>query len=243
MRQTIIEPFRIKSVEPIGRTTLAERDRVLEEAGYNLFEVPAERVLIDLLTDSGTSAMSADQWAGVTRGDESYAGARSFYRLKEVVQRIFGFEHVIPVHQGRAAERILFGLMAESGAIVPSNTHFDTTRANVEAQGATALDLPCPESADLFSEEPFKGNTDIEALEALLGGEDGGRVPLVMSTITNNSMGGHPVSLRNLRSTASVASKYGVPAFVDAARFAENAGLISQREKEEEGRTPPGDRV
>ncbi len=230
MSKTIIEPFRIKVVEPVGRTTPAERRAALQEAGYNLFMIPAEKILIDLLTDSGTGAMSAEQWAGLSRGDESYAGARSFFRFRDAVQEIFGFEHVIPVHQGRAAEKILFGLRAAPGKTVPNNTHFDTTRANVEAQGARALDLPCAESADLRNEAPFKGNMDLDALERTLAAAAPGEIPVVMTTITNNSLGGHPVSLANLKSTVEICRRHGIPCFVDAARFAENAYLIKRRE-------------
>jgi len=192
--------------------------------------VRADKVLIDLLTDSGTGAMSAEQWAGLCRGDESYAGARSFYRFRDTVREIFGFEHVIPVHQGRAAEKILFKLRAAPGQTVPSNTHFDTTRANVEAREALALDLPVADSEDLSSEAPFKGNMDLEALERVLAGAAPGEIPVVMTTITNNSLGGHPVSLENLRRTVEICDRHGVPAFVDAARFAENAYLVKLRE-------------
>ncbi len=230
MPKTIIEPFRIKVVEPLGQTTREERRSVLEKAGYNLFMVRADKVLIDLLTDSGTGAMSAEQWAGLCRGDESYAGARSFYRFRDTVREIFGFEHVIPVHQGRAAEKILFKLRAAPGQTVPSNTHFDTTRANVEAREALALDLPVADSEDLSSEAPFKGNMDLEALERVLAGAAPGEIPVVMTTITNNSLGGHPVSLENLRRTVEICDRHGVPAFVDAARFAENAYLVKLRE-------------
>lgn len=236
MSKTIIEPFRIKVVEPLGQTTAAERRAALETAGYNLFMVPADKVLIDLLTDSGTGAMSAEQWAGISRGDESYAGARSFFRFRDAVEEIFGFKHIIPVHQGRAAERILFGLRANPGQTIPNNTHFDTTRANIEARGAIALDLPCPESEDLRSEAPFKGNMNLEALERVLGEAQPGEIPVALTTITNNSLGGHPVSLANLHATAEICARHNTPAFVDAARFAENAYLIKCREPGQEQR-------
>ncbi len=196
--KTIIEPFRIKSVEPIRQTTRAEREVALAAAGYNPFLLKAEDVLIDLLTDSGTGAMSSQQWAGMMLGDESYAGARSFYRFEASVQEITGLKHVIPTHQGRAAERILFGTAVKAGDIVPNNTHFDTTRANVEARGATALDIPCAESGQPQLEAPFKGNIDLDALEKVLA-ENPGRVPLAMITVTNNSGGGQPVSMANIR--------------------------------------------
>jgi tryptophanase len=228
----IIEPFRIKSVEPIRMTTRAERERCLAAAGLNLFALRAEDVLIDLLTDSGTGAMSSEQWAAIMRGDESYAGAKSFERFCDAVREIFGFEEVIPTHQGRAAEHLLFEVFCgrePSSLIVPNNTHFDTTRANVEAAGATALDLPCAESADLSSAHPFKGNVDIDALRRALE-ENAARVPLVMVTVTNNAGGGQPVSLANLRAVRELCDRFGVPLFLDACRFAENAYLVQQRE-------------
>src|ERR1051326_8854497 len=188
MPRTIIEPFRIKSVEPIRWTTREERERLLQAAHYNLFLLPADDVLIDLLTDSGTGAMSAEQWAAVMRGDESYAGSASFERFESVVRELTGYRHVIPTHQGRAAERILFSEAVGPGDVVPNNTHFDTTRANIEFQRAEARDLPCAEAADLQSDAPFKGDIDVEALDALLG--SGASVPLVMLTVTNNSGGG-----------------------------------------------------
>ena len=227
--QTIIEPFRIKSVEPIRMTTREERERVVREAGFNLFLVHADHVLIDLLTDSGTGAMSSEQWAGVMRADESYAGAKSFYRFERTLQDITGFAHVLPTHQGRASERILFELVGGAGLIVPNNAHFDTTRANAEHSGAEARNLPIPEAGDPRSQHPFKGNIDVAALERLLEAERG-RVPIVMVTITNNSGGGQPVSLENLRRTRAVCDRFGVPLFLDAGRFAENAWFIKQRE-------------
>jgi tyrosine phenol-lyase len=228
--KTIIEPFRIKSVEPLHHSTLEERERLLASAGYNLFLIPAKDILIDLLTDSGTSAMSTAQWAAMMHGDESYAGSESFYRLKDAVQDLTGFRHVIPTHQGRAAERILFGVMCRRGHIVPNNTHFDTTRANIESNGAIALDLPCPEAADTQARLPFKGNLDVAALERTIETEGAGRIPLVMLTVTNNSGGGQPVSLANIAEVKRVASRHGIPFYLDACRFAENAWFIHEHE-------------
>jgi tryptophanase len=228
--KTIIEPFRIKSVEPLRQTTPQERERFLEEAGYNLFLIEARNILIDLLTDSGTSAMSTEQWAAMMRGDESYAGSESFGRLKRAVQDLTGFRHVIPTHQGRAAERILFTVMCAPGQVVPNNTHFDTTRANIEFRGARAADLLCPEAADTQARLPFKGNMDAAALERLIRTEGAGRIPLVMLTVTNNSGGGQPVSLENIAEVKAVASRHGIPLYLDACRFAENAWFIQRRE-------------
>jgi len=228
--KTIIEPFRIKAVEPIRMTSRAERGRLIEAASYNVFQLAARDVLIDLLTDSGTGAMSANQWAGVMRGDESYAGSDSYYRFEAAVKDIFGFAHVIPTHQGRAAERILFSTVCREGQTVPNNNHFDTTRANVEFLGARAVDLPCPEAKSLAEEHPFKGNMDVEALARLLDELPPERVPLVMLTITNNSGGGQPVSMANVRETAEICRARGVPLYIDACRFAENAYFIQQRE-------------
>ncbi|HSM58186.1 MAG TPA: tryptophanase [Candidatus Sulfomarinibacteraceae bacterium] len=228
--KTIIEPFRIKVVEPIRHTTEAERRAALEHADHNLFLLKAENVLIDLLTDSGTGAMSSQQWAGMMRGDESYAGAASFYRFEEAVRDITNLKHVIPTHQGRAAERILFGAMLQPGDVVPNNTHFDTTRANVEHRQGEALDLPDPDAHQPQLVKPFKGNIDLEALEAVL--KDPSRnTPLVMITITNNSGGGQPVSMANLCAASELCHRYGVPLFLDACRFAENAWFIRQREE------------
>jgi len=227
--KTIIEPFRIKTVEPIRQTTEAERAVALHAAHYNVFLLHANDVLIDLLTDSGTGAMSVYQWAGMMRGDETYAGARSFYAFESAVRDITGFRHVIPTHQGRAAEHILTGALLKPGDIVPNNRHFDTTRANVEHRRATALDLPVAEGLDPQALHPFKGNMDLEALERVLR-ENPGRVPLVMITVTNNSGGGQPVSLENVRGAAAIARRHGVPFFIDACRFAENAWFVRTRE-------------
>jgi tryptophanase len=235
--RTIIEPFRIKTVEPIRRTTRAEREAALKAAHYNLFLMPARDVLIDLLTDSGTGALSSEQWAAMMRGDESYAGSDSFYRFEDTVKDITGFPHILPTHQGRAAERILFGTMVKPGDIVPNNTHFDTTRANVEYRGGQALDLPILEGLDPESRHPFKGNMDTERLERVLA-ENPGKVPLVMTTVTNNSGGGQPVSLENIRATRDVCHRHGVPFFLDACRFAENSWFIRTREPGHEGRPP-----
>ena len=231
--RTIIEPFRIHSVEPIRMTTLEERTALLEEAGLNLFNLRARDVLIDLLTDSGTGAMSSEQWAGIQRGDESYAGSPSWFRFKDAVQELFPFAHVIPTHQGRAAEKILFSVIAGAGKVVPNNTHFDTTRANVEATGATALDIPIAEARIPSDLHPFKGNMDVEALEQTLEQDD---VPCVFITITNNSGGGQPVSLENLRAVSETCSKHGKPLFLDACRFAENAWFIREREPGQQDR-------
>jgi tryptophanase len=236
-QRTIIEPFRIKSVEPLRFTTRAEREQALAAAGYNLFTLHADDVLIDLLTDSGTGAMSSEQWAAIMRGDESYAGARSFDRFHAVVSDLTGFAHIIPTHQGRAAERILFGAMVSDGDVVPNNTHFDTTRANVEYQGAEARDLVCPEGRDLQLEAPFKGNIDLDALERTLT-EEGDRVPLVLVTITNNSGGGQPVSLENLRGARALCDRFDKPLILDACRFAENAWFVHEREAGQHDRTP-----
>jgi tryptophanase len=234
---TIIEPFRIKSIEPIRRTTRAEREAALERAHLNLFNLHSADVLIDLLTDSGTGAMSSEQWAAIMRGDESYAGASSFDRFQESVREVTGFEHVIPTHQGRAAEHLLYGLLGGTGRVIPNNTHFDTTRANIELSGARALDLPCPASAHLSSEEPFKGDIDLAALERCLRAEKG-QVPSVLVTITNNAGGGQPVSLANLRGARELCDRFHVPLFLDACRFAENAWLVRQRETGQSERSP-----
>ena len=234
---TVIEPFRIKTVEPIRHISREERQAALETAGYNLFLVKAEDVLIDLLTDSGTGAMSSAQWGGMMQGDESYAGARSFFHFESAVREITGLKHVIPTHQGRAAERILFGSAVKQGDVVPNNTHFDTTRANVEFRNATALDIPVPEALQPALIKPFKGNIDLEALERVLA-ENPGRVPLAMITVTNNSGGGQPVSMANIRAASEICHKHAVPFFLDACRFAENAWFIKLREPGYAGRTP-----
>jgi tryptophanase len=233
--RTIIEPFRIHSVEPLRITTEDERRGAIRAAGYNLFNLHADDVLIDLLTDSGTGAMSRDQWAAIQHGDESYAGSPSWFTFLEAVQKLFPFKHVIPTHQGRAAEKILFTAIGGPGKVVPNNTHFDTTRANVEFTGAEALDLVIPEGRDPSVEHPFKGNMDVDALEALLK-ERAPEVPVVFVTITNNSGGGQPVSLANLRAVSKVCRDHGVPLFLDACRFAENAWFIRTREPGQEGR-------
>jgi len=236
--KTIIEPFRIKSVEPLHHTTLEEREKFLELAGYNLFLVEARNILIDLLTDSGTSAMSTEQWAAMMRGDESYAGSESFSRFRLAVQDLTGFRHVIPAHQGRAAERILFTVMCRPGQIVPNNTHFDTTRANIEFLGARAVDLPLPEAADTQAQLPFKGNMDIEGLERLIAEHGRDKIPLVMVTITDNSGGGQPVSMANLEALREATARHGIPLYLDACRFAENCWFIQQREPGFAGWTP-----
>ena len=236
--RTIIEPFRIHSVEPIRLTTVEQRDAALETAGYNLFNLHADDVLIDLLTDSGTGAMSRDQWAAVQHGDESYAGSPSWFAFLESVQALFPFRHVIPTHQGRAAEKILFSVVGGAGRIVPNNTHFDTTRANVEATGAEAVDLVIAEGRDPTAEHPFKGNMDVAALDRFLG-EHQGSVPVVFVTVTNNSGGGQPVSLENLRAVRAVCDAHSVPLFLDACRFAENAWFIKLREPGQADRSIP----
>jgi len=228
--KTIIEPFRIKSIEPIRWTTREQRVELLRAAHYNLFLLPADDVLIDLLTDSGTGAMSTHQWAALMEGDESYAGSRSFDRFKSSVQDIFGYKHVIPTHQGRAAERILFHVMCKKGDVVPNNTHFDTTRANVEFTGAEAVDLPMPEARQPGTRLPFKGNMDVAALEALIERVGRERIPLVMLTVTNNSGGGQPVSMENAKAVSAICRRHAIPFYFDACRFAENAYFIKLRE-------------
>jgi tryptophanase len=228
--KTIIEPFRIKVVEPIRMTTAAYREQKLRDAACNVFLLQAEDVLIDLLTDSGTGAMSSEQWAGVMRADESYAGAVSFKRFKNRVTSMTGFDHVLPTHQGRASERILFELIGGEGRVVPNNAHFDTTRANIEHSGAEAVNLPILEARDPRNRHPFKGNMDVGALEALIAKVGRDRIPAVMATVTNNSGGGQPVSLENLRAIRRVCDTHGLPLVLDACRFAENAWFIKQRE-------------
>jgi tryptophanase len=229
--KTIIEPFKIKVVEPIAFTTVPEREDILRNAGYNPFLIRAEDVLIDLLTDSGTAAMSARQWAGMMEGDESYAGARSFFRFERAAKDLTGFRHIIPTHQGRAAEKILFTLVGGDGRYIPNNTHFDTTRANVEFSGAQAVDLLLPEGRDPVARGDFKGNIDVGALDRFIGEKGKDRIPLVMLTVTNNAGGGQPVSMANIRQTKAVADRHGIPLFLDACRFAENAFFIKRREE------------
>lgn len=226
-----VEPYRIKVVERIKRTTRAEREAELKKAGYNLFNIPAEQIFIDLLTDSGTSAMSDKQWSGIMVGDESYAGARSYFRFEKSVKNIFGFAHVIPTHQGRAAERILFEAMVKRGDSVPNNIHFDTTQANVEVQGAHAVNLVDDAAYDPDSDHPFKGNMDIGKLERFIERTGRVKIPLVMLTVTNNSGGGQPVSIENIRAVSAVCRHSRIPFFFDACRFAENAYFIKKREK------------
>jgi tryptophanase len=237
--KTIIEPFRIKSVEPIRMTSVAERERHLREAGYNLFNLHAADVIIDLLTDSGTGAMSAEQWAGIQRGDESYAGSPSWFRFLESVRSLFPFKHVIPTHQGRAAEKILFSVVGGPGKAIPSNTHFDTTRANVEFTGAEAIDLVIEEGRHPSVIHPFKGNMDLGALDAFIRERGVDAIPVVMVTVTNNSGGGQPVSLENLRGVREICDRYHLPLFLDACRFAENAWFIKQREAGQADRSIP----
>ena len=236
--RTIIEPFRIKSIERIHETSPAERRRLLVAAGYNLFLLPADAILIDLLTDSGTSAMSTEQWAAMMRGDESYAGSSSFERFRRSVQGIFGFRHVIPTHQGRAAERILFTVMCKKGDVVPNNAHFDTTRANCEFVGAEAVDLPIPEAKEPARIHPFKGNMDTAKLAELIERVSAKRIPLVMLTVTNNSGGGQPVSMANVRAVKGICARHGIPLYMDACRFAENAYFIKLREAAYAEKTP-----
>ncbi|MBS1122540.1 MAG: tyrosine phenol-lyase [Deltaproteobacteria bacterium] len=236
-RRSIIEPFKIKVVEPLPMRTVTEREQILAAADYNLFGIHAADVSFDFLTDSGTTAMSAAQWGGMMVADESYAGSRSFYRFEEVVRRITGYHHVIPTHQGRAAEHLVFSLHCKAGQLVPSNNHFDTTRANLEQLGVEAVDLVCAEGKDPTTEHPFKGNVDVARLEAFLL-EHRGRVPFVMTTITNNTGGGQPVSLGNLRAVSAVCRRAGVPFLLDACRFAENAWFIKVREPGQQDRSP-----
>jgi tryptophanase len=235
---TIIEPFKIRSVEPIRFTSREERRALLDKAHYNIFLLPAEDILIDFLTDSGTAAMSTRQWAAMMEGDESYAGSRSFLRFERAVKDIFGYAHVIPTHQGRAAERILFACACKKGDIVPNNTHFDTTRANVEFVGAEAVDLLVSEGREPQVRHPFKGNMDVEALARLVREKGRERIPLVMITITNNSGGGQPVSMANARAVSEICRAHGIPLYFDACRFAENAYFIKLREPGYEEKTP-----
>jgi tyrosine phenol-lyase len=237
--KTIIEPFRIKVVEPLRFRTREEREAIVRQAGFNMFLIPAEDVLIDLLTDSGTGAMSSLQWAGVMAGDESYAGSPSFFRFEKSLREITGFEHILPTHQGRASERILFELLGGGGRVVPNNAHFDTTRANIEHSGAEAIDLPIAEARQPRLRQPFKGNMDVAALEALIERVGPTNVPVVMCTVTSNNFGGQPVSLENLRAIRKVCDRFHLPLFLDACRFAENAWFIKQRESGQSDRPIP----
>ena len=229
--KTIIEPFKIKSVEPLGFTTRDERFRLLETAHYNLFNIRAEKVLVDLLTDSGTGAMSAAQWAGIMMGDESYAGARSYYNFENEIKSLTGYREIIQVHQGRAAEKIIFSVIGGKGRYIISNSHFDTTRANVEASGASAMDFPAKGALDFDTPAPFKGNADLAAMESFIKEKGAKNIPLCVMTVTNNSLGGQPVSMENLKGAQNLCRKYGIPMFLDCARFAENAYFIKIREK------------
>ena len=238
MPKTLIEPFRIKSIEPIRMTTRADRERLLQEARLNVFKLRAEDVLIDWLTDSGTGAMSSRQWGAIMEGDESYAGARSYYRLEKVIQDITGMAHFVPTHQGRAAEKVLFSAIARDGDVVPNNCHFDTTRGNLEFLGVTALDLVIAEGLQPAAPHPFKGNIDLERAEEVLK-KDGPRIPFGMLTITNNTGGGQPVSMANIRAYAALLKKYGKPFIMDVCRFSENAMFIKMREPGYEGASIP----
>jgi len=235
--KTIIEPFKIKMVEPIKLTSRDERELALGRAHHNVFQIPAEDVIIDLLTDSGTAAMSSEQWAGMIRGDESYAGARSWYRFENVLRSLTGMPHILPTHQGRASERILFELIGGPGNFIPSNNHFDTTRGNIEHSGATAVDLVIDEGVNPRSRHPFKGNLDSAKLEQLIERLGTRHIPVCMLTVTNNSGGGQPVSLANIREISSICHRHGIPLFLDACRFAENAFLIKSREPGQEHRS------
>jgi tryptophanase len=230
MPKTIIEPFRIKTVEPIRMSTRDERERYVRAADYNLFALHSDQVLIDLLTDSGTSSMSSEQWAAIMRGDESYAGSPSFYRFEEAVKELMPFRHILPTHQGRAAEKILFTVAGKPGQAIPNNTHFDTTRANIEARGVLAADFVIEEGLHPEVEHPFKGNMDVERLEAFIVERGPENIPMVLITVTNNSGGGQPVSMQNIRDVRAVCDRFELPLYIDACRFAENAYFIKLRE-------------
>jgi tyrosine phenol-lyase len=230
--KTIIEPFRIKTVEPISMTTREQREHLIRQAHYNLFYLRSEHVLIDLLTDSGTCAMSSEQWAAMCRGDESYAGSESFYRFYHAVSEIMPFKHIIPTHQGRAAEKILFTVIGGKGKKIPNNTHFDTTRANIEYSGAEAVDLVIAEGKDPSAVYPFKGNMDVDQLRKFIKKTGAKNIPCVMLTLTNNSGGGQPVSMQNIREVRALCNEFNLPLIIDACRFAENAYFIKLREKE-----------
>ncbi len=238
--KTIIEPFRIKSVEPLTMTTEAERKELLKRASHNLFLLPSKDVMIDLLTDSGTGAMSSEQWAAMMRGDESYAGSPSWFRFLAVMNDLLGYSHILPTHQGRASERILFSCMLKAGDLVPSNTHFDTTRANIEASGAEAVDLVIKEGTDPMCIHPFKGNMDLKRLRSCItdARQSGRRVPMIMVTVTNNSGGGQPVSMENILGIHKISREFGIPFFIDACRFAENAWFIKEREAGYQEKSP-----
>jgi tryptophanase len=231
MEMPFAEPYRMKMVEPIHRSSRKEREEWMKEAGYNLFNLRTEQVYIDLLTDSGTGAMSALQWSALMKGDEGYAGASSYYRLKEAVQTITGFPYFLPTHQGRAAENVLFSTLVKKGDIVPGNAHFDTTKGHIEFRNAEAADCTIDEANDIKLDHPFKGNVDLGKLEKLLKQYPSGRIPLIIITATCNTAGGQPVSMQNIREVSLLARKYGIPLIIDAARFAENAYFIKIREK------------
>jgi len=234
-----LPPFKIKVVEPVPVWSRETRLEQARRAGYNLFQIPARYVSVDLLTDSGTAAMSDRQWSGMMRGDEAYAGSENYYHLEQVVREIFGFRHVIPTHQGRAAEHLLFSVTVRPGDVVPSNHHFDTTRANLEAAGGEAVDLAIPESANLASPHPFKGNIDLARVERLVREQGRERIPLGMITLTDNTGGGQPVSLANLTAYHRLLDAHGIPLFIDACRFAENAYFVREREGAHAGRSIP----
>ena len=231
MELPFAEAWKIKMVEPIRKSTRQEREQWLKEAHYNVFQLKSEQVYIDLITDSGTGAMSDRQWAGMMLGDESYAGASSYFRLKETIESIFGMPYFLPTHQGRAAENVIFSALLKAGDIVPGNSHFDTTKGHIEFRHCHAVDCTIDDAADPQKELPFKGEMDIAKLEKLLRENPREKVPCVVLTITNNTAGGQPVSMRNIRETAEVCRRYGVPLLLDSARFAENAYFIKTREE------------